>query len=172
MQRPILKWNGFYLLFILGAMGLWWGFSLPHTLSSLHFLKPHSKCVSEDDCVVLGGGGGGAGGCGSHVSSARVSTEGCGGGDQQERTGTGQTILVKCTPVDGNGHLPWKKSVKRHSPATILSYDAILLATLCLLNMHFMLYLLLSSPSREQLALTLLASRAVQHCALYKSQQP
>lgn len=35
-------------------MGLWWGFSLPHTLSSLHFLKPHSKCVSEGDCAVLG----------------------------------------------------------------------------------------------------------------------
>lgn len=95
-------------------MGLWWGFSLPHTLSSLHFLKPHSKCVSEGDCVVLvGGGGGGAGGggggggrggggCGSHVSSDRVSTEGQGvGGDQQERTGTGQTVLVKCTPASG-----------------------------------------------------------------------
>lgn len=56
-------------------MGLWWGFSLPHTLSSLHFLKPHSKCVSEGDCVALGGGGGG-GGSGSHVFSAQVSTEG------------------------------------------------------------------------------------------------
>ncbi len=92
------------------------------------------------------------------------------GGDQQERTGTGQTVFVNCTPVDSNIFL--EKSVKHHSHATILSYDAILLATLCLLNMHFMLYLLLSSPSREQFALTLLASRAVQHCALYKSQQP
>lgn len=26
--------------------------------------------------------------------------------DQQERTGTGQTVLVKCTPVDSNSHLP------------------------------------------------------------------
>lgn len=66
-------------------MGLWWGFSLPHTLSSLHFLKPHSKCVSEGDCVVLGGGGGGADGRGSHVSSARVSTEGWGGSTGEDR---------------------------------------------------------------------------------------
>lgn len=46
------------------------------------------------------------------------------------------------------------KKVNHHSPAAIPSYNAIFLATLCLLNMRLMLYLPLSSPSREQLALT------------------
>ena len=162
MQRPISKWNGFYILFILGATGLRWGFSLPHTLSSLHFLKPHSKCVSEGDCVVLGGRGGGGGGGGfSRLLRPRVSAErGGSAGDQQERTGTGQTVLVEV----------FSGRTERRTPFSCC--HAIFLATLCLLNMHFMLYLLLSSPSREQLALTLLASRALQHCALYKSRQP
>lgn len=43
------------------SSGRRWAFSLPHTLSSHHFLKPHSKRVSEGDCVVPRGGGGGEG---------------------------------------------------------------------------------------------------------------
>lgn len=157
-----------------GLRVLWWGFSFPHTLSSLHFFKPHSKCVSQGDCVELGGGeraggGGGGGGCRSHVSAAGVSSQG-----RWESTGEdrhGSNCLGEVCSSGRQQPSALKKDLKTKSDI-VFSSLAIFLATLCLLNMHFMLYLLLSSPSREQLALTLLASRAVQHCALYKSQQP
>lgn len=100
--------------------------------------------------------------------SARVSTDGR--RYQQGKTGPGQIVPVKWTATAIL--LGENKKFKHRFPATIPSYNAIFLATPCLLTMHFMLYLLLSSPSREKLALTLPASRAVQHCALSKSQQP
>lgn len=152
------------LLSSIHPRGLWWGFSLPHTLSSLHFLKPHSKCVSQGDCVSEE-----VEAAGSHVSSAWVSSKGSGGGSTGEDRRRSNCLAWWSA-------LQWTEtavSLEKPSPtASCRLFLAIFLATLCLLNMHFMLHLHFSSPSREPLALTLLASRAVQHCALYKSQQP
>lgn len=79
---------------------------------------------------------------------------------------------AKYVEVHSSGQQQPRSLKKLNETPSLRQFLAIFLATLCLLNMHFMLYLLVSSPLREQLALTLLASRAVQHCALYKSQQP
>lgn len=51
----------------------------------------------------------------------RVSTEGVGAGwDQQEWTGTGQTVLVKCTPVDSNSHVPFDRTKMSNTVLTVL----------------------------------------------------
>lgn len=162
MQRPILKWNGFYLLFILGGCG---GVSRSLTLS-LHFTSLNPTQNVSARAIVF-----------RRRWRLRVLTSPRPGSAQRGRGGgsTGEDRR-RSNCLAWWSALQWTEtavSLEKPSPtASCRLFLAIFLATLCLLNMHFMLHLHFSSPSREPLALTLLASRAVQHCALYKSQQP